>query len=69
MLDESGNLGIVFDVKIDKLIIVNMINYVIFDLGGEGLIDGVLGYVLMILVKVYILVDVNLILIGELKLV
>ncbi|MBA4092177.1 MAG: galactose-1-epimerase [Sphingobium sp.] len=66
-LDESGNLGIVFDAKTDKPTIVNMTNHAIFNLQGEGSPDGAMGHMLTIPAKAYTPVDANLIPTGELK--
>jgi len=66
-LDEAGNLGIAFDAKTSKPTIVNMTNHAIFNLAGEGSVDGALGHVLTIPAKAYTPVDATLIPTGELK--
>jgi aldose 1-epimerase len=66
-LDEAGNLGIAFDAKTSKPTIVNMTNHAIFNLAGEGAVDGALGHMLTIPAKAYTPVDATLIPTGELK--
>jgi aldose 1-epimerase len=66
-LDEAGNLGIAFDAKTSKPTIVNMTNHAIFNLAGEGSVDGALGHMLTIPAKAYTPVDATLIPTGELK--
>lgn len=67
VFDDKGVFMIDFDVISDVLIIVNFINYVLFDLVGEGFVIGIYGQCLMIFVCCFMFVDVMLILIGELK--
>nr|WP_313809198.1 aldose epimerase family protein [Sphingobium sp.] len=66
-LDEQGNLGIAFDARTSRPTIVNMTNHAIFNLAGEGSVDGALGHMLTIPAKAFTPVDANLIPTGELK--
>ncbi|KQT33819.1 aldose epimerase [Sphingomonas sp. Leaf412] len=66
-LDDNGALTIDFDAKTDKPTVVNLTNHAIFDLGGEGSANGILGHRLMMPASRYTPVDVRLIPTGERK--
>ncbi|MET1756292.1 aldose epimerase family protein [Novosphingobium sp. RD2P27] len=66
-LDETGNLGIVFEAKTDKPTIVNMTNHAIFNMAGEGSSDGALGQMLTIPASRFTPVNKALIPTGELR--
>jgi aldose 1-epimerase len=66
-LDEAGNLGIAFEAVTTKPTIVNMTNHAIFNLGGEGAVDGTLNHRLTIPARAYTPVNASLIPTGELR--
>jgi aldose 1-epimerase len=66
-LDDKGALTIDYEAATDAPTIVNMTNHAIFNLGGEGGRDGVLGHRLTIPARRYTPVDAALIPTGELK--
>lgn len=66
-LDEAGNLGILFEASTDKPTVVNMTNHAIFDLGGEGSVEGATGHRLTIPAARFTPVNDKLIPTGELK--
>lgn len=66
-LDETGNLGLVFEATTDKATVINMTNHAIFDMAGEGSWDGATGQSLTIAASRYTPVDDKLIPTGELR--
>nr|WP_033923526.1 aldose epimerase family protein [Sphingomonas sp. 37zxx] len=66
-LDESGNLGIVFEAKTDKPTIVNMTNHAMFNMAGEGAPMGATDQLLTIPARAYTPVNAALIPTGELR--
>lgn len=66
-LDETGNLGLVFEATTDKATVINMTNHAIFDMAGEGSWDGATGQSLTIAASRYTPVDDKVIPTGELR--
>jgi aldose 1-epimerase len=66
-LDESGNLSIDYIATTDAPTLVNLTNHALFNLGGEGAVEGVLGHRLMLPASHYTPVDAALIPTGELQ--
>ncbi|MCJ2182779.1 galactose mutarotase [Novosphingobium sp. 1949] len=66
-LDEKGDLKIEFDASTDKPTIINMTNHAIFNMAGEGSVDGAMDNVLTVPASHYTPVSATLIPTGELR--
>ena len=66
-LDESGDLGILFEASSDAPTVVNMTNHALFNLSGDDTFRGAMDHYLMIPARAYTPVDANLIPTGELR--
>jgi aldose 1-epimerase len=66
-LDESGNLSIDYTATTDAPTVVNLTNHALFNLAGEGSVEGILGHRLMLPASHYTPVDAALIPTGELQ--
>ena len=66
-LDEQGNLGIVYDATTDRSTVVNLTNHAIFNLAGEGSLQGATGHRLTIPASAITPVDAQLIPTGTLQ--
>lgn len=66
-LDEAGNLGIDYSAVTDAATVINLTNHSIFNLAGEGCVDGLQGQQLTVPASHYTPVDAALIPTGELR--
>lgn len=66
-LDEAGALTIAFDATTTKPTVINLTNHAIFNMAGEGAVEGTAHHVLTIPAKAYTPVDARLIPTGELR--
>ncbi|MDT0508503.1 aldose epimerase family protein [Novosphingobium sp. MMS21-SN21R] len=66
-LDEGGSLTIVFGAATTKPTIINMTNHALFNLAGDGSVDGAMAQKLTIPAAAYTPVDATLIPTGELR--
>lgn len=66
-LDEAGALTIAFDATTTKPTVINLTNHAIFNMAGEGAVEGTAHHVLTIPATAYTPVDARLIPTGELR--